>query len=175
MNTTTTYLRGSQEYRKAKKIHLTLEHKLMTQMTGGLLSSTDPQLALVNQVRVGACWGGVERRPSALWLSSKCFHRFPVFPADYDNLALMQKVEVFEYALENTDGQDLNRVWALALCTSCFCHSTRQLSSVVKCHLRCRILASSVEKGIVGQRVGIVLVTPQFGATSAPHRHRCCG
>jgi FKBP12-rapamycin complex-associated protein len=29
---------------------------------------------------------------------------------DYDYLTLMQKVEVFEYALENTTGQDLYRV-----------------------------------------------------------------
>jgi FKBP12-rapamycin complex-associated protein len=29
---------------------------------------------------------------------------------DYDNLTLLQKVEVFEYALEKTDGQDLYRV-----------------------------------------------------------------
>jgi FKBP12-rapamycin complex-associated protein len=30
--------------------------------------------------------------------------------ADYDNLSLMQKIEVFEYALENTTGQDLYKV-----------------------------------------------------------------
>jgi len=30
--------------------------------------------------------------------------------SDYDHLSLIQKVEVFEHALENTDGQDLNRV-----------------------------------------------------------------
>ena len=29
---------------------------------------------------------------------------------DYDNLTVMQKVEVFEYALDNTPGQDLYRV-----------------------------------------------------------------
>jgi FKBP12-rapamycin complex-associated protein len=29
---------------------------------------------------------------------------------DYDNLTLMQKIEVFEYALENTTGQDLHKV-----------------------------------------------------------------
>ncbi len=29
---------------------------------------------------------------------------------DYDHLTLMQKVEVFEYALDNTPGQDLYRV-----------------------------------------------------------------
>lgn len=29
---------------------------------------------------------------------------------DYDNLTLMQKVEVFQYALDNTTGQDLYRV-----------------------------------------------------------------
>jgi serine/threonine-protein kinase mTOR len=36
---------------------------------------------------------------------------FPLKMApDYDYLTLMQKVEVFEYALENTTGQDLYRV-----------------------------------------------------------------
>jgi phosphatidylinositol kinase/protein kinase (PI-3 family) len=30
--------------------------------------------------------------------------------SDYDNLCLIQKVEVFEYALENTDGMDIERV-----------------------------------------------------------------
>ncbi len=29
---------------------------------------------------------------------------------DYDNLTLLQKVEVFEFALENTTGQDLYKV-----------------------------------------------------------------
>src|SRR6266581_4782889 len=29
---------------------------------------------------------------------------------DYENLCLLQKIEVFEYALENTTGQDLYRV-----------------------------------------------------------------
>ena len=29
---------------------------------------------------------------------------------DYENLILLQKIEVFEYALENTTGQDLYRV-----------------------------------------------------------------
>jgi FKBP12-rapamycin complex-associated protein len=32
------------------------------------------------------------------------------FAPDYDNLTLLQKVEVFEYALENTTGQDLYKV-----------------------------------------------------------------
>lgn len=29
---------------------------------------------------------------------------------DYDHMMLMQKIEVFEYALDNTTGQDLYRV-----------------------------------------------------------------
>jgi len=32
------------------------------------------------------------------------------FAPDYDNLPLIAKVEVFEYALENTEGNDLSRV-----------------------------------------------------------------
>jgi len=33
------------------------------------------------------------------------------FAPDYDNLPLIAKVEVFEYALDNTEGNDLARVW----------------------------------------------------------------
>lgn len=32
------------------------------------------------------------------------------FAPDYDNLPLIAKVEVFEYALQNTEGNDLSRV-----------------------------------------------------------------
>lgn len=32
------------------------------------------------------------------------------FAPDYDHLPLMAKVEVFEYALQNTEGNDLSRV-----------------------------------------------------------------
>lgn len=32
------------------------------------------------------------------------------FAPDYDNLPLVAKVEVFEYGLENTEGNDLSRV-----------------------------------------------------------------
>lgn len=37
---------------------------------------------------------------------------------DYENLTLLQKIEVFEYALENTTGQDLYRVLWLKSNTS---------------------------------------------------------
>jgi FKBP12-rapamycin complex-associated protein len=33
------------------------------------------------------------------------------FAPDYDNLPLIAKVEVFDYALQNTEGNDLARVW----------------------------------------------------------------
>lgn len=33
------------------------------------------------------------------------------FAPDYDHLPLIAKVEVFEYALQNTEGNDLARVW----------------------------------------------------------------
>lgn len=35
------------------------------------------------------------------------------FAPDYDHLPLIAKVEVFEYALQNTEGNDLARVCAL--------------------------------------------------------------
>lgn len=33
------------------------------------------------------------------------------FAPDYDHLPLIAKVEVFDYALQNTEGNDLSRVW----------------------------------------------------------------
>lgn len=33
------------------------------------------------------------------------------FAPDYDNLPLIAKVEVFDHALQNTEGNDLARVW----------------------------------------------------------------
>lgn len=35
------------------------------------------------------------------------------FAPDYDHLPLIAKVEVFEYALQNTEGNDLSRVCTL--------------------------------------------------------------
>lgn len=50
------------------------------------------------------------------------------FAPDYDHLPLIAKVEVFEYALQNTEGNDLARVCIhlkylllLLLCISCYC------------------------------------------------------
>lgn len=40
------------------------------------------------------------------------------FAPDYDNLPLIAKVEVFEYALQNTEGNDLSRVLWLKSRTS---------------------------------------------------------
>lgn len=41
------------------------------------------------------------------------------FAPDYDHLPLIAKVEVFEYALQNTEGNDLARVCTANL-SSCF-------------------------------------------------------
>lgn len=43
------------------------------------------------------------------------------FAPDYDHLPLVAKVEVFEYALETTEGNDLARVFILPLCVYIFC------------------------------------------------------
>lgn len=43
------------------------------------------------------------------------------FAPDYDHLPLVAKVEVFDYALETTEGNDLARVFILPLCVYCFC------------------------------------------------------
>jgi hypothetical protein len=52
------------------------------------------------------------------------------FAPDYDHLPLIAKVEVFEYALQNTEGNDLARVGIhlkylllLLLCINCYCHA----------------------------------------------------
>jgi hypothetical protein len=52
------------------------------------------------------------------------------FAPDYDHLPLIAKVEVFEYALQNTEGNDLARVYIhlkclllLLLCINCYCTS----------------------------------------------------
>lgn len=43
------------------------------------------------------------------------------FAPDYDHLPLLSKVEVFEYALQNTEGNDLARVGILDICVFIFC------------------------------------------------------
>ena len=41
-------------------------------------------------------------------------HKFMLsFAPDYDHLPLIAKVEVFDYALQNTEGNDLSRVHIL--------------------------------------------------------------
>eukprot|EP01012_Entosiphon_sulcatum_P054443 TRINITY_DN7521_c0_g1_i1.p1 TRINITY_DN7521_c0_g1~~TRINITY_DN7521_c0_g1_i1.p1 ORF type:complete len:2724 (+),score=384.89 TRINITY_DN7521_c0_g1_i1:801-8174(+) len=57
---------------------------------------------------------------------------------DYDNLMEMQKVEVFEFAMDNTDGQDLNKVLWLRSpssevwldCRTCYSRSLATMSMV---------------------------------------------
>jgi len=49
------------------------------------------------------------RESRKIWINVE--HRLMLQMApDYDNLALIQKVEAFEYALDNTNGQDLERI-----------------------------------------------------------------
>lgn len=50
---------------------------------------------------------------SALWfqITLNQEHKYMLsFAPDYDHLPLIAKVEVFEYALQNTEGNDLSRV-----------------------------------------------------------------
>mgnify|MGYP003702377057 CR=1 FL=1 len=47
------------------------------------------------------------------------------FAPDYDHLPLIAKVEVFQHALENSEGNDLAKV----LC--CFCHAKLVLSETM--------------------------------------------
>lgn len=69
------------DYRESRKVLLNIEYRLMLQV----------------------------RLPRKLLELSSELIMFQMAP-DYENLTLLQKVEVFEYALENTTGQDLYRV-----------------------------------------------------------------
>ena len=68
------------DYRDSRKVLLNIEYRLMLQV----------------------CATGLIRK----------FNSTPLLQMapDYENLTLLQKIEVFEYALENTTGQDLYRV-----------------------------------------------------------------
>lgn len=46
------------------------------------------------------------------------------FAPDYDNLPLIAKVEVFEFALQNTEGNDLARVCYVRVVCCVFCSHT---------------------------------------------------
>lgn len=49
--------------------------------------------------------------PSLLQITLNQEHKYMLsFAPDYDHLPLIAKVEVFEYALQNTEGNDLSRV-----------------------------------------------------------------
>lgn len=57
--------------------------------------------------------GGCIHVVSSLWLQITLNqeHKYMLsFAPDYDHLPLIAKVEVFEYALQNTEGNDLARV-----------------------------------------------------------------
>lgn len=48
---------------------------------------------------------------SSLQITLNQEHKYMLsFAPDYDHLPLIAKVEVFEYALQNTEGNDLSRV-----------------------------------------------------------------
>lgn len=68
------------DYRESRKVLLNIEYRLMLQVCLHIL------------------WEALLSDP------------VPQMAPDYENLTLLQKVEVFEYALENTTGQDLYRV-----------------------------------------------------------------
>lgn len=69
------------DYRDSRKVLLNIEYRLMLQVSRSMLFPLCTTKALKIQMA-----------------------------PDYENLTLLQKVEVFEYALENTTGQDLYRV-----------------------------------------------------------------
>lgn len=69
------------DYRESKKVLLNIEYRLMLQVRASYL------------VFVGT------------WV-----YDFGQMAPDYENLILLQKIEVFEYARENTTGQDLYKV-----------------------------------------------------------------
>ena len=106
---------------------------------------------------------------------------------DYDHLALIQKVEVFEHALDNTEGQDLNKVFFCSF--SCFpsrhCHCCLflgitvflfsclacLLSAVPRSPVRCVFVARSLTSFSTGRALppqGFVAEFCQFGGVAGP-------
>ena len=106
------------EYRDARKIPLNVEHRLMLGMVGtAALPCFLP------------FWGGGARHPScaparlppaaapppsgaAMCANAPPSPRPPpgIQAPDYDHLTVIQKVEVFEHALDSTSGEDLHKV-----------------------------------------------------------------
>lgn len=79
------------DFREKKKILLNIEHRIMLRVGH---PNTAPPLR----------YFGSRRSPiNALFIFLK-------MAPDYDHLSLMQKVEVFEHALEHTQGDDLARL-----------------------------------------------------------------
>lgn len=95
------------EYRDSRKILLNIEYRLMLQVCHLLPISHQPRL------QPSRCYGTVPTATSWLPLGNviqSTVTELQQMAPDYENLTLLQKVEVFDYALENTRGPDLYRV-----------------------------------------------------------------
>ena len=107
------------DYRERKKIMLNVEHRLMLQVGVGQgkmeiewcgLGGTRDGRGVVCCVRLCDCSTSSLFIPLPLPLPLPSPPPHLQMSADYDRLSLLQKVEVFEHALESTRGDDLAKV-----------------------------------------------------------------
>ena len=84
------------DYREKKKIMLNIEHRLMLQVREGREGGREG-----GRGEEGAFEGRLPGVMPPL---------LPQMSSDYDHLTLMQKVEVFEQAIDSTSGDDLAKV-----------------------------------------------------------------
>lgn len=98
------------------------------------------------------------------WYIENCVHFFLQMAPDYDHLTLMEKVEVFEHAVNNTAGDDLAKLLWLKSPSSEVCSSLLTLIPCIKirflkvfiasCNdiVKVRFLMSSISAGLVWQK-----------------------
>ena len=115
------------DYREKKKIMLNIEHRLMLQVKGGGGGGRGEE----GRGRGGEGRGGEgEGRGGEVMEIEETDVSFPLLPlsvqtsSDYEHLMLMQKVEVFEQAIESTSGDDLAKVlWLKSPSSEVRCHA----------------------------------------------------
>jgi len=96
--------------KKGRKVPLNLEHRLMLGIA--------PDFVLT-KASLCLCVTLFYREGRKVPLNLE--HRLMLGMApDYDHLTVIQKVEVFEHALDNSSGQDLHKVCVLCACV-CMC------------------------------------------------------
>ena len=95
------------DYRDKKKIMLNIEHRLMLQVP---LNSVPVCLSVCLSICHSVCLCLHVHALLLLLLLLLLFQSYQQTSSDYDHLMLMQKVEVFEQAINSTTGDDLAKV-----------------------------------------------------------------